>query len=71
MTEKKILTISGMHCSSCAKIIETTLEENEGVGSISVNYDSKKAFLEFDQKKTNLAAIKMEIESLGYSVSEN
>ncbi len=68
MTEKIILSISGMHCISCAKIIETTLEEKEGVSSISVNYDSKKAFLEFDQQKLNLAEIKNEIETLGYKI---
>ena len=67
--EKIILSISGMHCSSCAKIIETTLEEKEGVSSISVNYDSKKAFLEFDQQKTNLDEIKSEIETLGYKAT--
>lgn len=67
--EKITLIISGMHCSSCAKIIETTLEEKEGVSSISVNYDSKKAFLEFDQQKTNLNEIKKEIEELGYKAS--
>ena len=66
MTEKVILTISGMHCTSCAKIIETTLEEKEGVVSISVNYDSKKAFLEFDSQKIDLYEIKSEIETAGY-----
>jgi len=69
MTEKAILTISGMHCTSCAKIIETTLEEKEGVTSISVNYDSKKAFLEFDSQKTNLDEIKSEINTAGYKAS--
>ncbi|MBI2054068.1 MAG: heavy-metal-associated domain-containing protein [Candidatus Staskawiczbacteria bacterium] len=69
MTEKITLTISGMHCSSCAKIIETSLEEKEGVGSIFVNYDSKKAFLEFDSEKINLDELKSEIESLGYSIA--
>ena len=67
--EKIILSISGMHCNSCAKIIETTLEEKEGVSSISVNYDSRKAFLEYDEKKTNLNEIKSEIDALGYKAS--
>ncbi|MEK7562314.1 MAG: heavy metal-associated domain-containing protein [Patescibacteria group bacterium] len=67
--EKIILSISGMHCNSCAKIIETTLEEKEGVSSISVNYDSKKAFLEFDEQKINFDEIKSEIETLGYKAS--
>ena len=69
MTEKAIITISGMHCTSCAKIIETTLEEKEGVTSISVNYDSKKAFLEFDSQKINLDEIKSEIKTAGYKAS--
>lgn len=69
MTEKIILTILGMHCASCGKIIETTLEEKEGVVSISVNYDSKKAFLEFDRQKIGLDEIKNEIETLGYKAS--
>ena len=67
--EKIILSISGMHCASCAKIIESTLEEKEGVTSISVNYDSKKAFLEFDTQKTNLEELKNEIETSGYKAS--
>ena len=70
MTQKAILEISGMHCASCAKIIETTLEEKSGVRSISVNYDSRKAFLEFNQKETNLGEIKKEIENLGYGAAE-
>ena len=69
MVEKAILTILGMHCTSCAKIIESTLEEKEGVTSISVNYDSKKAFLEFDSQKTNLDEIKSEIKTAGYKAS--
>lgn len=67
---KKILDISGMHCGSCAKIIESTLEDIEGVNSISVNYDSKKAFLEFDESKINMDQISKEVESLGYKALE-
>lgn len=70
MTQKAILAISGMHCASCAKIIETTIEERSGVSSISVNYNSRKAFVEFNQQETNLGEIKKEIEELGYKASE-
>ena len=70
MTQKAILSISGMHCASCAKIIERELSEKFGVSSISVNYDSRKAFLEFNQQETNLDEIKKEIEGLGYKAAE-
>ena len=66
--EKAILTISGMRCASCAKVIEATLEEKSGVSAISVNYDSQKAFLEFDHQQTDIEDIKKEIEGLGYKV---
>jgi len=69
MTEKMALIISGMHCVSCAKIIESALEEKEGVISISVDYDSKKAFLEFDTQKTNLDEVKNVLKALGYTAS--
>jgi copper chaperone CopZ len=29
--EKTILKISGMHCASCAALIETTLRKEEGI----------------------------------------
>lgn len=69
MIQKTVLNITGMHCNSCAKIIEATLEEKEGISLISVDYDSRKAFLEFDADKTNLGDIKTEIESLGYKAT--
>ena len=69
MTQKKEFTITGMHCNSCALVIKTTLEDKEGVASVSVSYDSKKAVLEFDDQKTSIDDIKSEIESLGYKAT--
>lgn len=38
MKTTKTYSIKGMHCASCAGIIEKTLRRQDGVSDISVNY---------------------------------
>lgn len=65
---KKIkMTIKGMHCNSCAKIIESELQDK--VKSISISYETGKALIEFDEKKINENEIGKIIKELGYSVN--
>ncbi len=47
-TTKKTFPIVGMHCSSCAKLIERKLQSIPGVKSANINYASEKAYLEID-----------------------
>ncbi len=64
---KKIeLKISGMHCDSCKAIIEDELNDMDGIKSKNVALGS--AVIEYDEKKTNEAAIKKLITGLGYKV---
>ncbi len=67
MNEVKTFKIKGMHCASCASIIEKTLEKIEGVESIEVNSGTEKAKISFDSSKTNGEALSKKIEPLGYS----
>lgn len=67
---KTIFKISGMKCHSCAKIIKLELEEERGINSVDVDFNSGKAFLEFDSKETDSLKIKNKIEKLGYKVIE-
>ena len=53
MSETKIYNIKGMHCASCAHIIEKTFKKTEGVHSAEVNYGTEKAKITFDETKTN------------------
>ena len=63
---KTILTIEGMHCGSCALAIEMILKERDGVSSIKVDYNSKKAEVEFDESKVKLDDIKKEVSRIGF-----
>ncbi|MDP2930392.1 MAG: heavy metal translocating P-type ATPase [bacterium] len=68
--EKTILKISGMDCASCAAVIENALRKEEGIRSISVNFATEKAYLEFDPVEISVARIKKIVEELGYKASE-
>lgn len=45
---KKSFPVIGMHCASCAKLIERNLTRTPGVLSASVNYGSEQATVEVD-----------------------
>lgn len=64
----KTYKIKGMHCASCASIIERTFKKTEGVSSVEVNYGTEAAKVSFDEAKTNPEALSKKIEPLGYSI---
>jgi Cu2+-exporting ATPase/Cu+-exporting ATPase len=68
MSSHKIYRIKGMHCASCAGIIEKTFKKTEGVHSVEVNYGTETAKIDFDASKTNAHHLSEKIEKLGYSL---
>ena len=58
---KKIYKLKGMHCNSCSNLIENKLEKK--VNSISVNYSTEEAEIDFDENKINEKEIFSEIKS--------
>ena len=63
---KITLNIKGMHCASCSKIIEMELEDK--IKKISVNHETGKAVINFDEKKISEKEIIDFINKLGYKV---
>lgn len=68
MNTNQTYKIKGMHCASCASIIERTIKKVEGVGEISVNSGTENAKISFDESKTNPQELSKKIEPLGYSL---
>lgn len=64
---KTILKIKGMHCNSCAKLIENLLEE-KGVIAI-IDFESGKAKIAYDKEKINIDEIRDIIKKENYEVS--
>jgi Cu2+-exporting ATPase/Cu+-exporting ATPase len=67
----KIYKVKGMHCASCAGIIEKTFKKTEGVESVEVNYGTETAKVAFDSTKTNPEHLSSKIEKLGYCLKMN
>jgi len=63
---KTTLNIKGMHCASCSKIIEMELAGK--VKKVSVNHETGKAEIDFDEKNISLQQIKEIIKQAGYKV---
>lgn len=65
MAKKISFPIIGMHCASCAKLIERNLSKTEGVIACSVNYASEQAMIECDEN-TDTQSLSQAVERAGY-----
>ncbi len=63
---KTSFPIVGMHCASCAKLIERGLKKTPGVHDAHVNYGSEEASVEYDPKISALSDLSKAISNLGY-----
>lgn len=72
MTTKKSFPIVGMHCASCAKLIERNVSKVPGVISCAVNYGSESASVEVQDDKVTESILSKAVENAGYkSVFQN
>lgn len=63
--QKKSFPIVGMHCASCAKLIERSVSRVPGVISCAVNYGSESAVVEMNTQVTDIV-LKKAVEGAGY-----
>ncbi len=63
---KKTFPIIGMHCASCAKLIEKRLAKTDGIKSAYVNYGSETAVVEIYPQKISESDISRIVEGMGY-----
>ena len=66
MTQKSDLNIVGMHCASCATLINRSLSKADGVSEANVNYATAKARVVFDDKKLSEQDLIKIVQSRGY-----
>lgn len=60
------LVISGMHCSSCANIIERGLKKVPGVKTAHVNFAAQKASVTFDASRSQVQDLIASVKKSGY-----
>ncbi|MFA5136171.1 MAG: heavy metal translocating P-type ATPase [Patescibacteria group bacterium] len=67
--QKIKLSLSGMHCSSCAIIIEKSLKTTPGVQDAQVNFAAEKASVTFDQSILRKESLLDVVKKTGYSAT--
>ncbi|MBI5614551.1 heavy metal translocating P-type ATPase [Candidatus Gottesmanbacteria bacterium] len=68
-SERTSLVISGMHCSSCASIIERQLKKVPGVSDAKVNFASEKASVVYDSGLVKTGELITSVEKAGYKAT--
>lgn len=68
MSATETYKIRGMHCASCAGIIEKTFKKHEGVHTAEANYGTESVKVAYDAEKTSPEHLSKSIEPLGYSL---
>ncbi len=65
--QKKIqLNLEGMHCSSCANLIERSLKKVPGVEQAGVNFAAEKASVVYDESQVKLPTLIEAVAKAGY-----
>lgn len=60
------LKTTGMHCGSCAMLIDMTVGDLEGVGSVTTDYASGTTTVTYDNETVSVEGIIGAIRSVGY-----
>lgn len=60
------ISVSGMHCASCALLITKKLQETSGVKEANVNFAAEKAHVIFDNEKITEKDLLVAIKEAGY-----
>ena len=68
MIQKRTIPVVGMACSSCAAHVETTLSEQAGVVSASVNLAMRTALVEYDDALISLGQMKAAVNAIGFDL---
>ena len=68
MNQLKTYKIKGMHCASCASVIEKTFKKTDGVVSAEANYGTESVKVSFDETKIHPEDLSKKIEPFGYSL---
>ncbi|HSW97029.1 MAG TPA: heavy metal translocating P-type ATPase [Candidatus Saccharimonadales bacterium] len=67
--QKIALSLSGMHCSSCAAIIERSLKKVPGVKEAHVNFTAEKASVVYDEANASEEDLINAVKKAGYKAS--
>jgi len=63
-------SVEGMTCAACTVTTKAAIKKLDGIESIDVSLDDKKAEVHFNDSKTNADEIRKKIDSVGYKATQ-
>ncbi|MBM3204947.1 copper-translocating P-type ATPase, partial [Candidatus Uhrbacteria bacterium] len=69
-SQQKQFIITGMHCASCAGLIERSLRDKPGVSQATVNFGAEKLHIRFDEERITAQQIKDAVREAGYRAED-
>ncbi|SDM87653.1 Copper chaperone CopZ [Lentzea albidocapillata subsp. violacea] len=69
-TTTHVFQVGGMHCGSCAMLIDDALEDLPGVRNTQTTMKHQRSTVELDRTLTSTQDVIAAIEGLGYQVVE-
>ncbi len=72
MSESKQVKLqtTGMHCHSCAMLVDMTVGDLDGVKEVKTDYATGETVVEFDAEAVDVEAIVGAVRAAGYEASE-
>jgi len=68
-TERVVIAVEGMSCTSCASGIKAMLKRTPGVIAAEVSFEKREAVVDYDAEQTSREKIVEAITKLGYKAS--
>lgn len=68
-TTTRVFRVEGMHCGSCALLIDDALDDLPGVRTTQTTIKGKRSAVELDESQTGPADVISAIEELGYEAT--
>ena len=65
------LEVNGMTCGHCTMSVEKALKGTEGVQTASVDLQSKKALVQFDENRVSVQQLVSAVTEAGYEAKES
>ncbi|HAR4636189.1 TPA: copper chaperone CopZ [Staphylococcus aureus] len=65
---QEILNVEGMSCGHCKSVVESALNNIDGVTSADVNLENGQVSVQYDDSKVAVSQMKDAIEDQGYDV---
>ncbi|HBD93244.1 MAG: hypothetical protein A2015_11035 [Spirochaetes bacterium GWF1_31_7] len=64
----KTITINGMHCGSCVKLIKDEFAKIETIHSVDIDLGKKEAVIEYSSDELDLHELDTLIQPFGFSI---